>query len=160
MPLKIMYFIVAEKPKFTEKLRFSTQNLTVNAKLSITNCWYSAPYEYAEKFWMKNGVKINTADNLNVVPQRRRKRRYMDPDVLPNLPKNSLSDFVIGKLSLADQGTYKCGVRGTDGVEYLSQEIYLGLQGKRNLSFITKELKWVTLFFYENNFTRFELAKI
>ena len=119
---------VAEKPKFTEKLKFSTQKLTVNTRLSITNCWYTAPFEYAETFWMKNGVRINTTDDDSAAPSRR--RRYMDPDVLLNLPKHRLRDFVIDKLSLADQGTYKCGVRGTDGVEYFSQEIDLRLKGK------------------------------
>ena len=122
------YFHLAEKPKFSQRLRFSTQNLTVGTKVSINNCWYTAPFEYAETFWTKNGVKINSSD-VNTVPSRKR-RSDMDPDALLNLPKYRLGDFVIDKLSLADQGTYKCGIRGTDGVEYFSKEIYLGLKGK------------------------------
>ena len=56
----------------------------------------------------------------------------MDPDALPNLPRFNVDDLVIEKLSLADQGTYKCGVRDGDENqrEFLSKSIFLGLKGE------------------------------
>lgn len=112
-----------EKPKFTELSFNYAQDLTVNTKLNITNCSYTAPYEYTEKFWTKNGKRINTVST--------RKRRSMNPDDLPNLPSYRLEDFVIDKLSLEDQGTYKCGVKGIDGTEHFSKGIEIKLEGKQ-----------------------------
>uniref|UniRef100_A0A7M5XNR7 Uncharacterized protein n=1 Tax=Clytia hemisphaerica TaxID=252671 RepID=A0A7M5XNR7_9CNID len=114
----------AERPTFPDELHFNTDELIVDAQVLIKNCSYISPYTYSTSFWIKDNKKIDTTIVMS------RKRRSMDPDALPNLPRYNVDDLVIRKLSLADQGTYKCGVRDGDEKqrEYLSNSIFLGLK--------------------------------
>eukprot|EP00111_Clytia_hemisphaerica_P019681 TCONS_00058085-protein len=114
----------AERPTFPDELYFNTDELIVDAQVLIKNCSYISPYTYSTSFWIKDDKKIDSTIVMS------RKRRSMDPDALPNLPRYNVDDLVIRKLSLADQGTYKCGVRDGDEKqrEYLSNSIFLGLK--------------------------------